>query len=380
MVMVSMERKLDKQSIDLYSEADFVDDMYNDIYCKHEEAEEADDESWYADEETEITGAINEDIESETAYDENSYMGIFAISGHHDDEAEASIEDDDEDSEDSDGAENTDSDNHDDNEQLPHMTIKHESLRISLIRQERAARTQEDFEKLSITWDRLDGNRERRERRKEIGFEDDSLEWAWIDQPRTETIIPAPLQHTWWRELLKGEFINIIHDCPHDIQEFTASRNVYELIDALKDTQKEVLYYRAIRYWSNQKIAAMRGQTDRNILKTYTTLIESLRYNLYMRLLPRFRVDAPLTVAQRRFVESLWGKYGNGKSKRKRRTKAEMAKAAEATSGNNPGKDSGSPSYKIGEKSENLPIIKLSKEESMKSDSKKSTIDGSESK
>jgi len=343
MVMVSMEHKLDKQSIDLYSEADFIDYIYDDIYCKHEKAEETDDESWYTDEETEITGAISEDIESETVYDENSNMGIFAISGHHDNEAHASIEDDDEDSEDSEDSEITYNDNYD-NEQLPHMIIKHESLRISLIRQERAARTQEDFEKLSNTWDRLDGNRERRERRKEIGFEDDSLEWAWAEQIRTETIIPAPLEHIWWRELLKGEFINIIHDCPHDIQEFTASRNVYELVDALKDTQKEILYYRAIRYWSNQRIAAIRGQTDRNILKTYTTLIESLRYNLYMRLLPRFRVDAPLTVAQRKFVENLWGKYGNGKSKRKRRTKAEMAKATEAASGNNPSKDSGSPS------------------------------------
>jgi len=124
-----------------------------------------------------------------------------------------------------------------------------------------------------------------------------------------------------------GQFHNVIHDCPYDIQEFTASRNIYELVDALKDTQKEVLYYRAIRYWSNQKIAAMRGQTDRNILKTYETLIESLRYKLYMRLLHRFLEKLPLTIVQQKFMQNNWNKYGEGKPQRKRRTKAEIAES-----------------------------------------------------
>jgi len=134
----------------------------------------------------------------------------------------------------------------------------------------------------------------------------------------------------------------------------------------------------------------MREQTDRNILKTYETLIESLRYKLYMRLLPRYKAEEakkamaeervkleesdenndtaendaivtnevedaenevakdeiakneitkykiakdeiemfPLTFNQRRFVEDNKEKYGDGKPKRSRRTKAEIEKAA----------------------------------------------------
>jgi hypothetical protein len=113
-----------------------------------------------------------------------------------------------------------------------------------------------------------------------------------------------------------------------EVEEFTSSRNVYELVKALKDNQKEVLYYRAIRYWSNQRIAAMRQQTDRNILKTYETLIESLRCKLYMRLLSRFKKKEPLTFAQKSFMRENEPKYGDGKPPRKRRTKAEIEKDA----------------------------------------------------
>jgi DNA-directed RNA polymerase specialized sigma24 family protein len=203
-----------------------------------------------------------------------------------------------------------------------YTTIKHESLRIALNRQENAARTEEDFEKLTVTWDRLDRNREQREQRYEKASTEDIKYYKIKDR---HMIIPEPGIHIWWRELLRGDFLNFIHDCPYEIQEFTASRNIYELVGALKDTQKEVLYYRAIRGWSNQKIAAMRGQTDRNILKTYETLIESLRYKLFVRLIDRFIEEEPLTLAQREFVMGGILKYSQN-PKCKRRTKEEIEK------------------------------------------------------
>jgi len=206
---------------------------------------------------------------------------------------------------------------------ISHMIIKHESVRIALIRQENGCRTEEDFEKLTATWDRLDGNREQREQRYEKASTDDVKDFEFKEH---QTIFPAPLGHTWWRQLLGGNFIDVIHDCPLEIQEFTSSRNIYELVTALKDAQKEVLYYRAIRYWSNQRIAAVRSQTDRNILKTYETLIKSIRYKLYMRLLPRYRAAAPLTIAQKEFMQDNEMKYGDGKPTRTRRTKAEIKK------------------------------------------------------
>ena len=192
-----------------------------------------------------------------------------------------------------------------------HMVIKRESIKVAIIRQENAARTEEDFEKLTETWDRLDGNRERRERRYEIGRTENMLEF----ESSGETVIPPPINHAWWREMLKGNFLDVINDCPLDIQEFTSNRDIYELVGALKENQKEVLYYWAIRYWTPQKIAAIRGQTDRNILKTYDTLIKSIRYKLYMRLLHSCRENEPLAIVQREFMQNHSEKYGNGKPK-----------------------------------------------------------------
>jgi len=116
-----------------------------------------------------------------------------------------------------------------------HMVIKRESVKIALMRQEDAARTEEDFENLIATWNRLDDNRERRERRYEIIRTEDMLEWECSGE---ETIIPAPFEHIWWREMLKGSFLDFIHDCPYDIQEFTSSRGVYELVKEIEGKSK----------------------------------------------------------------------------------------------------------------------------------------------
>jgi len=121
-------------------------------------------------------------------------------------------------------------------------------------------------------------------------------------------VVPEPLNHRWWRQIMQGNFLDVIFDCPYDMHELTSSRNISELVKALNDNQKEILYLRAIRQWSPQKIAAKRGQTDRNIRKVYDTLIESLRRKLYKRLLPRYEAGAPLTLAQREFVATYGAK------------------------------------------------------------------------
>jgi len=123
-------------------------------------------------------------------------------------------------------------------------------------------------------------------------------------------VVPQPLNHRCWRQMMQGNFIDVIFDCPYDMHELTSSRNISELVKALNDNQKEILYLRAIRQWSPQKIAAMRRQTDRNIRKVYDTLIESLRRKMYKRLLPRYESDAPLTITQREFMATYKAKEG----------------------------------------------------------------------
>jgi hypothetical protein len=78
---------------------------------------------------------------------------------------------------------------------------------------------------------------------------------------------------------------------------------VHDYTKELDEKQKEILYYRAIRQWSPQKIAIMRNQTDRNIRKVYNNMIHTIRQKLYMRLSPRYHKGLPLTNAQIKFVE-----------------------------------------------------------------------------
>ena len=115
--------------------------------------------------------------------------------------------------------------------------------------------------------------------------------------------IPPPLEHIWWRKLLGGDFLDVVYDCPHQIQELTASRPVFDITKGLDENRKEILYYWVIRQWSPQKIAAMRGQTDRNIRKVYHKMIGDIREKMYNRLLPRFTAEEPLTFTQTEFMK-----------------------------------------------------------------------------
>ncbi|MCL2774324.1 MAG: hypothetical protein FWD71_13380 [Oscillospiraceae bacterium] len=197
------------------------------------------------------------------------------------------------------------------------MALKREADRVALRQQEDGARTQVDFESLASMYDKLEKKRIRRERRRELEKVENIIDISYSNVP----VVPQPLDHEWWRELMNGNFLDVIFDCPHEIHELISIRNLYELVKRLNKGQKEVLYYRVIRRWSIQRIAAHRGQTDRNVLKVYTTMIESLRYKLYMRLLPRYKTEAPLTSAQREFVADNITKYGDGKPKRQRKKK-----------------------------------------------------------
>ena len=177
--------------------------------------------------------------------------------------------------------------------------LKRDVAREELIRTEEAARTEKDFHELEVEWNRWDSNRERRERYYVSALEGMTIENIEITDG---AVIPQPLNHIWWRQMMQGNFLDVIFDCPYDMHELTPNKNISELIKELNDNQKEILYLRVIRQWSPQKIAAKRGQTDRNIRKVYDTLIESLREKLYKRLLPKYETGALSTIAQREFM------------------------------------------------------------------------------
>ena len=173
--------------------------------------------------------------------------------------------------------------------------VKAERLR----RQEDGARTEKDFSELIDTYDKNDANRERKERYWEILSSDNLTERLVCEA----TIIPRPIDHEWWRQLFGGSPLDVIFDCPHEINEFVSSPSLIEPLKQLDESRKEILYYLVIRQWSPQRLAAFRGQTDRNIRKVYGVIIAKIRKRLYKRLSPRYEEGLPLTFAQTEFCE-----------------------------------------------------------------------------
>jgi len=191
--------------------------------------------------------------------------------------------------------------------------LKREADREALTVLEEAARTVQDFENVTKKWDTLDANRERKERYWENLREAALLDWNTNDG----TIIPQPFNHPFWRQLLGGDFNDYIHDCPNEVHEFTSSRPVIAFTEMLDANHKELLYYWAIRQWSPQRIAALRGQTDRNIRKVYNKMIENIRLKISERLYPRYALYESLTLAQIALVEACIVKYGIGEIRKK---------------------------------------------------------------
>jgi hypothetical protein len=168
----------------------------------------------------------------------------------------------------------------------------------------------DEYERVTILWDCLDVIEgwllaKAEPKRTELLTESEFF--------KSDSIIPTPLKHPWWQKLLGGSFLDVIYDCPHEIQELTSSRPVFDMTVNLSEKQKEILYYLAVRQWSPQQIAALRGQTDRNIRKVYTKMIEDIRHKMYERLYPRYKLYWSLTVVQTDFIEWYINEHSMGK-------------------------------------------------------------------
>jgi len=72
------------------------------------------------------------------------------------------------------------------------------------------ARSEDDFKSVTDWWDRLDSNRKRKERYHEVGISAVPLEWGSSNET---VVIPNPIQHVFWKQIVKGKFLNAIFDC-----------------------------------------------------------------------------------------------------------------------------------------------------------------------
>lgn len=171
----------------------------------------------------------------------------------------------------------------------------------ALARLEDSARTEEDFANVVTWWNRLDANRERKERYHEIGRSDVPLEWGMSPD---EIVIPAPIQHVFWKQILKGDFLDAIYNCPFEMHELVTDEDISKAIFALKDVQKELLYQLSIKGYSCQLIAAFREQTDRNIRKIRDTMLKKFRKSFMQALQNRVDNHISLTKAEQIFYDT----------------------------------------------------------------------------
>ena len=182
----------------------------------------------------------------------------------------------------------------------PNKTMLKRELRaIALKRLEDGARTVSDFEEVIKEWDHLDSNRERKERYHEIGRENlDSKK----DVAPLAIIVPTPINHAYWRQLMKGDFIDIISNCPYEMYNSLSDEDYSKIIYDLKDDHKELLYFLYLRDFTTNQLAALRNQSDRNIRGVRSTILGQIEKKVLMILVDRQIEAFPFTMEELDFL------------------------------------------------------------------------------
>ena len=176
--------------------------------------------------------------------------------------------------------------------------LKRELRAEALRRLEDAARTAEDFAVVVEEWNKLDRNRERRERDHENLRGDVPLEYMAVPEPG---IVPRWLNHPTVRQVSSGNFLDLIFDCPYEMHNLTANKFLSQLVRSLSEEHKEVLYFLSLRLYSTTQLAELRGQSDRNIRKVRNTIRKNLQRKLYDHLCEKS--ERSLTLRERQFME-----------------------------------------------------------------------------
>ena len=202
-----------------------------------------------------------------------------------------------------DAAENPIEDDSDDtgDEQSERKLLKRELRAQALKRLEDSARTLKDYENLVAWYDRLDANRQRRERYHELFRSGDDVP---LDYGASEDAVcfPDTLNDVLKRQERKGDFIDSIFYCPYDIHELVTDADMSVILRELNEDHKFLLFLSALRQYSSAKIAAIRGQSDRNIRKVRNTMLKKIRKKLLAALAEKVQAQQPLTLLEKEFL------------------------------------------------------------------------------
>ena len=301
------------------------DGLYEDEDTEYEDEYEADDSDYIVDDEDEDENALWDDAEEDTSDDDNTddppekkrrkrkKKDIFADSDTDAEDAEAEeyektrrrlakeqrIIDEIE----ADAAENPiEADSDDTGDEQPERKLLKRELRAqALKRLEDSARTLKDYENLVAWYDRLDANRQRKERYHELYRSGDDVP---LDYGASEDALcfPDTLNDVLTRQERKGDFIDTIFYCPYDIHELVTDADMSVILRELNEDHKFLLFLSALRQYSSTKIAAIRGQSDRNIRKVRNTMLKKMRKKLLAALTEKVQAQQPLTLLEKEFL------------------------------------------------------------------------------
>ena len=184
--------------------------------------------------------------------------------------------------------------------------LHREARALAIRRIEESARTESDFENVLYWWDKLDENRERRERDHEIGRSSVPLEWGADElylSDRNFSSLPS-YDMILRRLLLAGDFLDFIFDHPETIHELVSDADLSKILKELKPHLKNMLYYLFLRDYSTTEYAESIGQSDRNIRGIRETALKKIR-KLYGGILTyRKENSLPMTLDEKYFLEN----------------------------------------------------------------------------
>ena len=174
--------------------------------------------------------------------------------------------------------------------------LKREIRAEAIRRLEEAARTEKDFRAVVEEWNKLDRNRERRERDHENLRGDVPLEYQAVPESK---LIPRWMNTPTYRQLMAGNFLDILFDCPYEMHNLTADPFISRMVEELSEEHKEVLYFLSLRLYSTTRLAAVRGQSDRNIRKLRKTIHKKLQRQMYDHMCGKQEHGGSLTLRER---------------------------------------------------------------------------------
>ena len=99
-----------------------------------------------------------------------------------------------------------------------------------------------------------------------------------------------------------AKLLHQIFYCPYDIHELVTDADMFIILWELNEDHKFLLFLSALRQYSSVKIAAIRGQTDRNIRKVRNTMLKKIRKKLLAALTKKVQAQQPLTLLEKEFL------------------------------------------------------------------------------